>query len=368
MKSLLIRELTENFVEESFLNTIRPDVLRIRQQFKEYAIKLKPELGKIVINHFNERLARANDTLMLGEYAPFILGNLFGISESSISKVAFPWFLMYEYSLLLDDLLDKERENWQLELLSSQVLLDNSHREFFYNIKNEISILDSFDKYRNQSIDSIIHELKWSKMSSIECVDSAVIIQGRKAALVKFCVSYMIHIDKNREITNEEESILDNICAGIQLLDDLTDFMEDYNEGRINIMLSSIYNWIETNYPECNRDNLSSDQLIAGLILSQNLNTTLEFSHFLLKSVNMLTINNYKNNGSIEYFNELADNCSQKGLLVDNILKVHANNISIFKRNIFQKEIDESYANSEEKEAMINIFLDILSFTPKSSN
>lgn len=368
MKSLLIKNLTESFVKDSFLNTIKPHVLKIRHQFHDFAMKLKPELAAIVINHFNERLKRADETLMLGEYAPNILGNLFSISKSTINKVAFPWFLMYEYSLLLDDLLDKERENWQLELLSSQVLLDSSFKEFFLIVNNQLVVFKSFEKYRNESIDGIVNELKWSKLNSIECVESAVIIQGRKAALVKFCVSYMINVDKKRNITEEEESILDNICAGIQLLDDLTDFIEDHNEGRINLILSSIYKWIENNYPIYNRKNINNDQLIAGLILSQSLNTTLEFSHFLLKSVNQLKSNNKLNIGSIEYFNELAENCLQKGRLVDNILQVQTKNISIYKKNLFQGNINVSYANSKKKEYMKNIFLDILSFTPKSSN
>jgi hypothetical protein len=365
MKSLLIKDLTESFVKDSFLKTIKPDVLNIRNQFYDFAKNLNSELGTILINHFNERIKRANETLMLGEYAPFIFGDLFKISYESINKVAFTWFLMYEYSLLLDDLLDKERENWKLELLSSQILLDNSFKKFFLAINNQIDIYNSFEKYRKESIDAMISELKCSNMKSIR---SNVIIQGRKAALVKFCVSYMINIDKKREISEEEESILDNICAGIQLLDDLTDFMEDHIEGRLNLMLSFVYNWIENNYQLYNRKNINNDQLIAGLIVSQSLNTTLEFSHNLLKSACQLKGNKKITTGSIEYFNELAENCIIKSDQIDNILQIQKVNISKYMNCLFENVANKTYFNSENKEYMNNKFLEILSFVPKASN
>lgn len=368
MKSVIVKNLTEGFVKESFLNSIKPHVLCIRSQFHDFALKLKPELGKILIDHFNERLERANNTLMLGEYAPFILGDLFSVSKSTINKVAFPWFLMYEYSLLLDDLLDKEREYWQLELLSSQILLDNTFKEFIEVANNKFNIFTSFNKYRNESVDSLVNELKWSNDGFIENIDSAIIIQGRKAALVKFCISYMINIDKTRNISEVEETTLDNICAGIQLLDDLTDFIEDHNEGRTNVMLSSIFKWVEKNYPMINRDNINNEQLIAGLILSQSLNITLEFSHYLLKSVNKMICENKANLGSIEYFNDLAENCLQKGMQVDKILQIQSKNISIYKEQIFQINSNSLQSNSFEKESITDLFLDILSFTPKSSN
>lgn len=365
MKSLLIKNLTESFVEDSFLNTIKPSVLDIRNQFDVFAKSLNSELGTTLINHFNERIERADETLMLGEYAPFIFGNLFSISNASINKVAFPWFLMYEYSLLLDDLLDKKRDNWQLELLSSQILLDNSFKNFFLAINDQIEIFDSFKKYRKESIEAMVHELTYSNMKSI---GSNVIIQGRKAALVKFCVSYMISIDKNRKISEFEENILDDICAGIQLLDDLTDFMEDHSEGRLNLMLSFVYNWIESSYNMLNRRNINTEQLIAGLIASQSLHTTLEFSHKLLKTVNHLKGNKKVGNGAIEYFNELAENCIQKTSQIDKIERIHKNCISNYMNCIFENNVTKNCLKSKEKEFVSNIFSDILSFVPKASN
>lgn len=368
MKSLLIRNLTEDFVKESYLSTIKPNVIGIRKQFKEYVLKLNPELWKTIINHFNERLKRANNTLMLGEYAPFILGNLFSVSELTINRVAFPWFLMYEYSLLLDDLMDKKRENWQLELLSSQALLDSSFKEFITLANNRFNIFKSFDKYRDEAFDGMVNELKWSKNNSINNIKSSAIIQGRKAALVKFCVSYMIDIDQNRNISKDEECILDNICAGIQLLDDLTDFMEDHNEARLNIMLSKTYEWLENNYYISDRENINSDQLIAGLILSQSLNAILEFSHKFLNTANRLKRKNGKNTNSIEYFNELSASCLHTSKLVNNIIQYYSKDILIYTKYLFFQNNSKLFEKLKTKELIRNVFLDILIISPKSSN
>lgn len=368
MKTLILSNITEDYSKVSYLNTIRPKVLNVRRQFYDYAANMKSELGNSVIYHFNERLKRAGDTLMLGEYAPFILGDLFSISETGISKISFPWLILYEYCLLLDDLMDKERENWQLEMLSSQVLLDKAYKEYFVDANDRYNIHNYFERYRNESIEGIVSELNWSKNNKIENIDAAIIIQGRKAALVKFCVASMINVEHNRNITKEEEKILDNICAAIQLLDDLTDISEDHTECRINIMLSTIYKWIENKYPYYNKTNINYDQLIAGLIISQSMNTTLEISANQLRSVKILEKRFRDNDGSIEYFMQLAENCLQKSKQVDNILKEESKNILLYEKYLFQKECNDLNEESNVKENVKNLFRDILACTPKTSN
>lgn len=364
MESSLLNNVTVDCTKESFFNIISPQIFKLRQQFHKFAWKQSPELAKTIINHYNERLVRAGSTLMIGEYVPFILGDLFSISMASIQKVAFPWFLMYQYSLLIDDLLDQTRKNWKLELLSSQVLLDASFKEFSNNNNNEIFSL--FEKYRNESVNGMICEFNHSKNDAINPTKETVshlIMQGRKAALAKFCVTYMISIDKHREIKKNEERILDNICAGVQLLDDLTDYSEDYYENRINITLSIMYKWFKINHPTLNSKKLNHKQLVAGIIVSKSLENTLDFSHSLLKSVNDLYKNTSLGYNAIGYFNELASECHQKKRFIGQIVSNNSSQIELYNSYLFNNHNKIGKIESTEK-----LFKKIIALSPKLSN
>lgn len=368
MKSLIIKNITEKNVNKSFLKTISPHIVEVRNIFYKYCETLPTDLCSSLILHFQERNERASGTLMLGEYAPFILGDLFSISHGSIKNVAFPWFLMYEYSLLLDDLIDKERVNWHNELLSSQLILDKSYHNFFVSVNNRKQLFDSLEKYRKQSVDSMLHEKSWSIERDIKDLNNSIIIQGRKAALVKFCVTYMFNLDSNRIIFPQEEKVLDNICAAIQLLDDLTDFYEDYSENRINLLLNTTFKWLNNNYPNINCSTLSYDQLVSALVLSQSVNTTLEFSGNLLSNLSETIKPNPSNSGSYSYFLDIANQCFQKSSLIDNEVSKNINLINKFKEYIFGQnnlKVDETNADFT---MLRNLFLHLLSISPKASN
>jgi len=366
MKTLIVKELTESSIEYTYLKNIKPDIDKTRRKFYNFLDNFNPKLKKVIINHFKERLERAGDNLLLGEYAPYILGHLFNISKSTINKVSFPWFLLYEYSLIFDDLLDKDRVDWKMELISSQKLLDYSHQEFIKFINKDNKLFNDFNKYRDQSIDGMIKEIDWTVNGIIDNKNTAILFQGRKAALVKFCVSFMIKSDKKRSIYQTEEQVLDNICAGIQIIDDLTDIVEDHNEHRINIMLSTIYEWIYKNYG-INSTNISTNQLLAGLIFSNSLNTTLDISSFLLSSVKKNLKETPYNKGAIDYFNNIAISCSNSSTTLDKILIENKKIEPMLLKHIFiEKNIDKKQGK------LINDYwnklIKFIKLVPKASN
>jgi hypothetical protein len=343
MKVLILNELTEIGVCNNFLVSIKPYVLKIRSQFYDFAEKLSPVVKATVLNHFHERINRAGETIMLGEYTPFIFGDLFSISKKTIESIAFPWFLIYEETLLLDDLTDKERVNYQKELQVKE-LLALKNFSFLKTLKNDI--YKYYVQYKNQTLEAMLYEIELSKDAtnySNQEMDR-VIIQGRKAALVKFCIAYMIEVDKSRKLTVKEEKILDKICAGIQLLDDLTDFMEDYKEKKENLLLSVAKRWIKTHFSKIDLCALSRNQLIAAVVFSNSVNTTLDFASNNINSISELS--NPNNSGSIEYFTKLALNCHSKSLELDNIrksllYKEHEIAEMIFKNKIYRNSILE---------------------------
>lgn len=244
--TLDIREYVDRDDTE-YISFLQTKIELLRQLLYQYAESIPVPLNRILINHYKERLGCAEDRPMLGEYAAFMVGDLFSIKPQIVDQLAFPWLLLYEYSLLLDDLLDKSRSRRVHELLLTQILLESSLTRYRSLLGDNSLLWAVYDSYRQQSTNGILHEIEWSTNVSRMCDNGVIIEQGRKSAIVKFCATSIVYFDKKRLLSSREEEGIDHLCAGIQLLDDLTDVFEDHKAGRLNVLLKDAYDWLENN-------------------------------------------------------------------------------------------------------------------------
>jgi hypothetical protein len=103
---------------------------------------------------------------------------------------------------------------------------------------------------------------------------------GRKSALVKFCAATLSLESRGHALCPDEDTAFDSLCAGVQLLDDLTDFHEDYEHHNYSLPLRSAFLWLvsrvrDTTYAETR---LTSDELIALVALSGSFSATVELA------------------------------------------------------------------------------------------
>lgn len=254
------------------LEALNPMIYNLREQLYNQHGIYPPLLCNTLARHYEERLKRADGNPMLGEYAVFLLGDLLAIDPSVVQLFSFPWLLMYEHCLLLDDLLDESRTYWKHELLLSQLLSESSQNEYCKLLGGHKSILEIFGKYRIQSINAMLFEIGGFPSGSDHFNNDRILKQGRKASLLKFCGAAMMLYEKNRCLSQQEEFAIDCLCAGVQLLDDLTDSSEDHVLGRGNALLCSAYDWLKVNVlgniyplrPSC----IGKEELSIGIILS----------------------------------------------------------------------------------------------------
>lgn len=308
----------------SFLNR---KVEENRKLFVEYAKSLPSPLEKILLAHYNDRLIKAGDNPMLGEYAPFMLGDLLSINEKFVDQLSFPWFLLYEYSLLLDDLLDnKSRDDWKYELLVSQILLDYSVGCFKIIFGQDQYISSSFDNYRKESVESMLVEMSKSLIMKSEISDQAILDQGRKAAFVKFCATTMVYLDKRRELSRNEQSGIDALCCGIQLLDDVHDVIEDHISGQMNILLNEVYTWFQKKNLLTSSlstiENIGIQQLIIGLVYSRGLTKSWDLaSEYLNLGLNYF---HEKETKSYSFLHDLSVKCSVSSTTLNGLINSDA--------------------------------------------
>lgn len=295
--------------EYDYLNTFIEEIIALRKSLLVFSEKLPKSLGKIVVAHYKNRLYRAKSLPMLGEYVVYLIGDLFKIPVNIINQLSFPWLLLYEYCLLIDDIIDNPIKNNSKEYKTSQILLKSALKEYNNNFKNDISLVESFGTYHRQWFDAMIFELNQNFEIDSKVTDVEFLQQGRKSALVKFCADSLVRLNNKRSLNPIEEKCLDNFCSGIQLLDDVTDIEQDYTLGVSNTIIKDMYQWIEKNHIDSIVDikNLSTRQLKIILIFSGAISDSLKLaSNYLSEGINL---SNNPTCITTKYFHQVIKKC-----------------------------------------------------------
>jgi hypothetical protein len=252
-------------------------VLKVRSGFLDYLNSLEPPFNNLATRHYLARVVRAEDRYMLGEYIPFLLGDLLDVPEPLVSDIAIPWLVLYEHALLTDDIIDIPKSQVYEELILGQVLFDRFITLWSDRFSSSPSLWQLFSKYHREGLLAAFGEQRQIPETPLmpaleilpECADRHILM-GRKAALVKFCGTALSFESKRRFLSSSEEAGLDKLCAGIQLLDDLSDCFEDYTQQRQPYPLSLGLEWLARNHglTTIRHRVLTSVEVLSVLLLS----------------------------------------------------------------------------------------------------
>lgn len=224
------------------------DIQMLRRKLEDFGETLPVTLRVCLGAHYSQRLRSSAGNPMLGEYAVFILGDMLSANTPRMGALAFPWLLLYEHSLLLDDLLDeKEHLDSRESILLSNHLLEAALGHFRSSLGHDSVLWDAYERYRRESVIGMLDEWAWEKSiltgTRSVTIRDRIIQQGRKAALAKFCATALVLDQQPNGLTLQQERGLDCLFAGIQLLDDLEDVEKDHCAGRMNHLLEETYLW-----------------------------------------------------------------------------------------------------------------------------
>lgn len=326
------------------LMPIAVEIFKIRSMFLDHLNSLPCPFNEIVKKHYLARLVRAEDKHMLGEYVPFLLADILQIPNKVVSNFVVPWLVLYEHALLVDDAIDVKGSNWAENILLSQIVFN----DFISLWQNRFSkypyLWQIFCNYHTEEISSVLGELRnnsginTSELSySVADVSDIHIMMGRKAALVKFCATALSLEYKHRSLNSCEEIGIDNLCAGIQLLDDLSDSIEDYRESRYTYPLKLGSKWLRQRYglESMCRQAQTYDEILAAVLLSGVTSEVLNLScRYLIKGIEGLQIS--YNSATGRYLRSLVENNSSTANTLCRIIAeeqdhVHAMVLSIWK-------------------------------------
>lgn len=220
---------------------------RLKTSLKEFSTELPNALRTALQDHFRERLAFARGQPMLGEFAGFLFADLLGVPNAVADRLALPWLLLYQHSLLADDLVDRPQAYDGEHVLLSHVLLVEALDQYRRILGEDHQLWRDYANHYRRWVDGMLSERQWSKDGRLPDWDAAIAKQGEKAAIAEFCATALAFGDSRRQLTAREAEGVSHICVAVQLMDDLADLWEDHQEQRLNVLLGETYRWSRVN-------------------------------------------------------------------------------------------------------------------------
>ncbi len=209
------------------LEGVESGVIHARRRLLRHLESLPKPFDSLAVKYYRERLHRAGHRPMLGEYAPFLLGQVFGASQGTVEAVCLPWFTTYAHALALDDVLDRITDSSPARLVLGEVLLDSALTLWKPHFDNHDGLWEVFVRCRSESATAMLGEFATDRESGStsarvddEAADAEHLLIGKKAALIKLLASSLSLETRDRLLSPPEDAGVENMCAGIQLLDE----------------------------------------------------------------------------------------------------------------------------------------------------
>ncbi len=250
----------------------------LRGQFKAELATLPGTCAAIALKAYEDRIERARERRLLGEYAPWLMADLAGCDKRTIRQGAIAWLYIYLFVLMTDDFIDRPDARDPNELIVGALLLQ----------RGLTGALERFPAQHRYELTAALQEaFDWTAVAGIrELTDhrgrvtpfsqDQVRSTGKKLAMLRVCALAVASASDSLHVLADIDAFIEFFAVGLQLLDDLTDFDEDFQAGNWTMPLSKI---VECGYatisPSVSRV-VSRNELLALMIVSGAIESTLE--------------------------------------------------------------------------------------------
>lgn len=215
-----------------------------REQFLSTVAQLPQPFNVLAENHYLTRGDRAADRQRLGESVPWVVADALSVPLAEADNIAIPWLFLYEYILVVDDLIDAPSRHDKALVVLSGILLERAVRGFAEYVNHDPLFWVAFEKYADATAEAGAHELISNCDANRRFDRQEHVALGRKSSLTKLAPTLLLLKLQSRLLSQEEEEVFDDICAAVQLLDDFTDFHEDYRDGNFTYPVATSLTWL----------------------------------------------------------------------------------------------------------------------------
>lgn len=225
----------------------------------------------------------------IGELIPWILKDLFNIPNSRVKAVAIGWLEIYLYTTLIDDLLDNKRVAEPDELLAGSLM--------FHDGVLRLSKMVAGTKYESVLKKSLHKAAEYQLLDVTENSNfnpslKEKIAEGKNLILLACAVALASGPQKKQ---SRMIDFTKSIILGLQYLDDITDWEEDYKNGNFTKLLAIAHSRLERSSGGTLNINKSmpKNEVFAVLIKTGALSDLLkQTNEIITTSILMATSNN----------------------------------------------------------------------------
>jgi hypothetical protein len=223
------------------LKPFYPAVMRSRRSYLDAIAGLPAGLREVAVRNYHDRIRRAAPRPLLGEYVPWLVADILGISDvPAVQKIATGWLHIYFFTLILDDVIDRAyTEFTPQDLITGSLLLQRGLCQMLDNSPRHLGLSSKIDSAFADTAKAAVEELVFHRRRVKAFTTDDICAVGQKIALLRICADAVaeLHCDGSRRLP-WLHAIVENLATGIQLLDDIQDWEEDYRAGNMTLLLT----------------------------------------------------------------------------------------------------------------------------------
>lgn len=234
--------------------------------------------SELLSKHFRRRLASADTP---GHYIPWIIADLLQVSTetSSFETLASGWFLLHEYMLFVDDLLDEPKlVDQKAAQIAGSLCLQRALGRLYQPVILSRDDIGAIDRYWSEAAEAIQLELDGSVPTTFE----GLRLVSTMSLLKLWARLLLLSEDRRNDIDWAEEAV-GALAAAIQLLDSIQDWEEDWSARRTSTLLQKVS--LRSGTDDLVSPDLSRTQVLAGVVISGALGETLDEAAAFLRQV-----------------------------------------------------------------------------------
>lgn len=252
----------------SVLKNFDSDVFRSRRAYLESLDKFPPITRDVIERHFKNRTKRAAPRYLLGEYAPWLIADMLGITTvPAVQRSVIGWLHIYFCVMLADDLLDlPPTEDHSKHIIVSLLMLQRGLCEILDSPGSSQQTREALDLAFSETAFAAIHELTAHRRRLTSFTSQELANTGQKLALLRVCANAIADLGS---VGHNGRCWIDNVlidfASGIQLLDDLNDWEEDYQSGQLTFPLTYAGE-ATSHFPQFGAPDYTSDRALLQLL------------------------------------------------------------------------------------------------------
>jgi hypothetical protein len=269
------------------LTRFGPSINTARNGYRDAIRTLPPAIRSTIEVHLADRLKRAELRPMLGEYAPCMIADLFGVGDSAeLRAISVGWQQLAWGILLLDDLIDEPSVFPDSNRLVAANLLVQRGVCHLLSVSRSPAVLrETIDSAFICNARAIATEQNDHRDAVTAFSRADILALGDKLGIIDICIDMIADLAPAHAGSRETvRHAFRQVVAGLQLLDDITDREDDLRSRNMTLPLTLAADFLGGSSTPDRSGAIETTELLETLIRSGALSTTLRAAADLLKS------------------------------------------------------------------------------------